>query len=229
MTPQMFLDITFGDCEFASPFSFFMTVALNGRSEKRTTDVSEPSTRPVFKRGSLLLPTDEQFASETLTVNAYVSVPDPTNPSAAPSNRLLGVAQVPLSEIVLEAGATASPRLSQVVAFTRAKGSGTEVDAAQASAELLSVGRATLTLQLKQLTEAEREEIVTADTPMPASVPSLDKELWVVKPFRHRLRLLLHRAEGLPAPTERSIARITLRLLRPNGDVICESCSSNVP
>mmetsp|Transcript_55655 Transcript_55655/g.132687 ORF Transcript_55655/g.132687 Transcript_55655/m.132687 type:complete len:1101 (-) Transcript_55655:15-3317(-) len=231
MTRSIFLDVSFGDCEFANAFAFFMVVALKGRADKRSTDISEPSTRPTFKKASLLLPTDEHFAAETLTVSVYVSVPDPSLGPSHAANRLLGTAEVPLSALKLEQGSSASVRVTQRLVFTRARGM-SEVPGSSTSEaqDALTVGRATLGLQIKMLTESERGEVAVSSAPIPPSVPSLDKELWVVKPFRHRLRMLVHRAEGLPPPSSgRSTARLVLRLLRPNGAVVCESSTADVP
>ncbi|CAE7755468.1 nipblb [Symbiodinium sp. CCMP2456] len=79
------LDIAVGECEFASAFAYFLEVQLQGHAEKRRTETSPPSERPVFANSSLLLTVGADFAEENLQVSAFLNVVDPSASEAAPA------------------------------------------------------------------------------------------------------------------------------------------------
>ncbi|CAE8585620.1 unnamed protein product, partial [Polarella glacialis] len=69
----------------------------------------------------------------------------------------------------------------------------------------------------------------TPRTQLSAGSPSLDKSLWAVRLFEHRLRVLIHHAGDLPVPEAgRATLRVALRLLQQDGKVIHESVSPSL-
>ena len=115
-TSSWVLDITVGECEFASAFAYFLEVQLEGHAEKRCTDVSLPAERPVFASSTLLLSADAEVSSEKLLVSAYLNVIDPSNPDA-PTAKLLGRGLVGLEELKIQENSTASKRLVRNVTW----------------------------------------------------------------------------------------------------------------
>lgn len=220
-----FLDVAVGECEFASAFAYSIVVQLQGQSEARSTDISAPSARPVFSNASMLLPADLDVTDDSLHVSAYATIEDPVAVGAAPTTRLLGDATISLAELQVAEGGTASRRVVRNISFVRAAGT-------EAASKQLTVGRATVAVQVKVLTHSEvAAKGGTLAEPLPASFPSLDKSLWTTTPMQHRLRVLVHRAEMLPAPPSsgRATARIALRLVCADGQVLYESLSTDVP
>lgn len=212
------LDIAVGECEFASAFAYFLEVQLEGHAEKRRTDVSLPTERPVFANGTLLLSVDASVKKEKLKVSAFLNVVDPSNPGS-PSAKLLGIGFLSLEELQVPENATASKRLVRNVSFTRT---------AESEGKELTVGRSTIVMQVKALTNPDTTKSpVTVES---ALAPSLDKSLWQVKPFESRLRLLVHRADALPVleETSQSVFRAALRLLQPGGHVLHEVASRSL-
>lgn len=212
------LDIAVGECEFASAFAYFLEVQLEGHAEKRRTDVSLPTERPVFANGTLLLSVDANVRKEKLKVSAYLNVVDPSNPGS-PSAKLLGIGFLSLEELQVPENATASKRLVRNVSFTRT---------AEIEGKELTVGRSTIVMQVKALTNPDTTKSpVTIES---ALAPSLDKSLWQAKPFESRLRLLVHRADALPVleETSQSVFRAALRLLQPGGHVLHEVASRSL-
>lgn len=212
------LDVAVGECEFASAFAYFLEVQLEGHAEKRRTDVSLPTERPVFANGTLLLSVDASVKKEKLKVSAFLNVVDPSNPGS-PSAKLLGIGFLSLEELQVPENATASKRLVRNVSFTRT---------AESEGKELTVGRSTIVMQVKALTNPDTTKSpVTVES---ALAPSLDKSLWQVKPFESRLRLLVHRADALPVleETSQSVFRAALRLLQPGGHVLHEVASRSL-
>ena len=212
------LDIAVGECEFASAFAYFLEVQLEGHAEKRRTDVSLPTERPVFANGTLLLSVDASVRKERLKVSAFLNVVDPSNPGS-PSAKLLGTGFLSLEELQVPENATASKRLVRNVSFTRT---------AESEGKELTVGRSTIVMQVKALSNPDTTKSpVTVES---ALAPSLDKSLWQAKPFESRLRVLVHRADALPVleETSQSVFRAALRLLQPGGHVLHEVASRNL-
>lgn len=233
---KRFLDLAIGECEFASPFAYFVVVKLRMRGEEHSTDVSAPSERPVFDRSSFMLQCDEAAAQDVLQVSAYVSVPDPVASAAAPTSRLLGDVDIPLEELVVPAGGNVSRRVVRSISFMRdARARFTEA----AGSRPVAVGKATVAMQIKVLSSFEAASTIAAKTaaakvanaPLPSSFPPLDKPLWLPALLQPRLRALVHGASALPAPPEggHATARVTLRLVRSDGQVLHESASSDAP
>jgi len=214
------LDITVGECEFASAFAYFLEVQLEGHEEKRQTDVSLPAERPVFANGTLLLSVGASLKKERLKVSAFLNVVDPSNPGS-PSAKLLGAGLLSLDDLQVPENGTASKRLVRNVSFTRTESEGKE----------LIVGRSTIVIQMKALNpETAKSSLPTAATVESALAPSLDKSLWQAKPFESRLRVLVHRADALPVLEEssQSIFRAAVRLLQPGGHVVHEVASRSL-
>ena len=212
------LDIAVGECEFASAFAYFLEVQLEGHAEKRQTDVSLPTDRPVFANGTLLLSVGANVKKEKLKVSAFLNVVDPSNPGS-PSAKLLGTGFLNLEELQVPENATASKRLVRNVSFTRT---------AESEGKELTVGRSTIVMQVKALSNPEAmSPVATVES---ALAPSLDKSLWQVKPFESRLRVLVHRADALPVLEESSgsVFRAALRLLQPGGHVVHEVASRSL-
>ncbi|CAE7704278.1 nipblb [Symbiodinium necroappetens] len=97
------LDIAVGECEFASAFAYFLEVQLQGHAEKRRTETSPPSERPVFANSSLLLTVGADFAEENLQVSAFLNVVDHSASEPAPAAKLLGTGVLPLQELKVPA------------------------------------------------------------------------------------------------------------------------------
>ena len=214
------LDITVGECEFASAFAYFLEVQLEGHDEKRQTDVSLPAERPVFANGTLLLSVGASLKKERLKVSAFLNVVDPSNPGS-PSAKLLGAGLLSLDDLQVPENGTASKRLVRNVSFTRTESEGKE----------LIVGRSTIVIQMKALNpETAKSSLPTMATVESALAPSLDKSLWQAKPFESRLRVLVHRADALPVLEEssQSIFRAAVRLLQPGGHVVHEVASRSL-
>eukprot|EP00929_Paragymnodinium_shiwhaense_P088267 TRINITY_DN48556_c0_g1_i1.p1 TRINITY_DN48556_c0_g1~~TRINITY_DN48556_c0_g1_i1.p1 ORF type:complete len:1103 (-),score=317.49 TRINITY_DN48556_c0_g1_i1:83-3391(-) len=248
-----FLDVTIGECEFANAFAYSIAVNFDGDAQRHTTDVAAPSERPTFKRASFLLTAgmDVKAKGESegrstevhsvLKLSAFVHVRDPTVTSGPESEavvRMLGEAKLPLGDLLsVPDGIMASRRVVRSVNFLRtAAGS-----VADLAAKPLTVGRATVVLQLKLLAPSEAAASSTqkaaaafgaTEAPLPPSCPSLDTSLWVARPLQRCFRVLLHRAEGLPPPpaegSGRATARAVLRLMRQDGQVLYESGTSDV-
>ena len=94
----------------------------------------------------------------------------------------------------------------------------------------LTVGRSTIILQAKALNPEEAKSILKPHTIESALAPSLNKSLWQARPFEHRLRVLVHRADALPVLEESSngVFRVAARLLQPGGHVMHETASRNL-
>jgi len=235
-----FLDVAIGECEFANPFAYFVVVQLRAGTGKRSSDVSPISARPVFNNASFLLSSDEHVAEDVLCISVFANIVDPSAIAAPPVPRLVGEAQLSLSELEVPEGGTASRRVVRSVNFLRDKSGGSAQqppDAANRPAAFI-VGRATVAMQVKVLTPSEAEDGLRAGfelaaepvAPLPAACPSLDRSLWLASPFQHRLRALVHRASGVPSPSEgnRATVRVALRLVRDDGQVLHESISTDV-
>eukprot|EP00928_Gymnodinium_smaydae_P030459 TRINITY_DN22650_c0_g1_i2.p1 TRINITY_DN22650_c0_g1~~TRINITY_DN22650_c0_g1_i2.p1 ORF type:complete len:1049 (-),score=304.06 TRINITY_DN22650_c0_g1_i2:54-3200(-) len=252
-----FLDVAVGECEFASAFAYFVVLQVGEGGKRWSTDVSPPSDRPIFGTSSFLLPLDAPASeSEALVASVYISVADPISIGAPPVVRLLGEARVPLTELQLPdapsaSAAARSKRCVRSVEFLRAAAANAAAAGRPAGGgpvasggSQLVVGRATLVMQVKALSAGEAATAATsaaaAAAPLPASFPSLDRSLWLARPFQHRLRVLLHSVEGVPAPAapapdvdatgaSRTLLRFALRLSRRDGQVLQESSSGDVP
>ncbi|CAJ1460770.1 unnamed protein product [Effrenium voratum] len=219
------LDVAVGECEFASAFAYFLEIQLDGHAEKRCTDVSQPSERPVFANSTLLLSVDNDLMSEKLKVSAFLNVVDPSAPDAAPTAKLLGSGILNLEELKVQESSTTSKRLVRNVSFTR-----TTSDASEG--RQLVVGRATIVMQVKSLSleDASAMELAKPHTVASALAPSLDKSLWQARPFESRLRVLVHRADALPVLEGSSHAsmRVAVRLLQSGGHVMHEMASRSL-
>ena len=217
ITTSWVLDITVGECEFASTFAYFLEVQLEGHAEKRRTDVSLPAERPVFASSTLLLSADGDLVKEKLRVSAFLNVIDPSNPDA-PTAKLLGSGLVSLEELKILENGTGSKRLVRNVSFTRSSEN-----------KELTVGRSTLVMQVKALNPEEAKSL-KPHTIESALAPSLDRSLWQARPFESRLRVLVHRADALPILAESShcVFRVAVRLLQPGGHVMHETASRSL-
>jgi len=221
------LDIAVGECEFASAFAYFLEVQLQGHAEKRRTETSPPSERPVFANSSLLLTVGADFAEENLQVSAFLNVVDPSASEPAPAAKLLGTGVLPLQELKVTEHATTSKRLARKVNFVRAPEGG--------EGKPLVVGVVNIVMQVKALSSAPApaaaSRLDAAHTVASAVAPSLDKSLWQTRPFESRLHILVHRADALPVPeaSAKAVVRVAARLLQPGGHVLQELASRNLP
>lgn len=231
-----FLDVAIGECAFAQAFAYFAVVKLRSRGEEQSTDVALPSLRPVFARSSFLLGCDEAPAADTLQVSVYVQVADPVAIAAAPTTKFLGDVELPLTELDVAGSDDDGPRVVRKITFERSLGTGTTQFAV---GRKLAVGQATVTMQVKHLSSLEfaasSKTLTSAATAPNAPLPSedlpVDRPVWLATPFQPRLRVLVHAAASLPAPPESGHAtvRVTLRLVRPDGQVLHECASTDVP
>lgn len=221
------LDIAVGECEFASAFAYFLEVQLQGHAEKRRTETSPPSERPVFANSSLLLTVGADFAEENLQVSAFLNMVDHSASEPAPAAKLLGTGVLPLQELKITEHATTSKRLARKVNFVRAPEGG--------EGKPLVVGVVNIVMQVKALSSAPEPAAATgldkAHTVASAVAPSLDKSLWQTRLFESRLHILVHRADALPVPdaSAKAVVRVAARLLQPGGHVLQELASRNLP
>jgi len=198
---ESLVDIEISSCEFAKPFPYFITVQL-GSGDKRRTDISAPSDRPVFANSKFLLP-------DTQAKDVYVSAYCVVNPGGQGegSARELGSAVISIDGNSIE----------RSINFVRKSGDKT-----------VTVGRATVTVAYR----LRGNDAYTPPVPIIQQQPSndgLDKSLWMAYRFQCRLRVMLHHASAVPATFGKAEASVVVRLLRFDGSIAYESCSMDVP
>ena len=189
------LNVVLETAEFAKEFHYFITVHLDGESEKRRTDISERLSNPLFLAKSffLPLPNNRIDLNMRLIFQVYVVTVREGEPKEKGQARLLG-------DSVLELGPLA-PVLTDI------RGAGTRQHlkfVREHEGQIVTVGRYLVTLRLVPIQNMPIESMGEVDIfhPLPAVDP-FQEFLWRVRvDFRSAFDVPLNSMSttGLPSP-----------------------------
>lgn len=189
------LNVVLDTAEFAKEFHYFITVHLDGESEKRRTDISERLCNPLFLAKSFFLPLPNSRVdlNMRLIFQVYVVTVRDGEPKEKGQARLLG-------DSILELGPLAP-------ALTDVRGAGTRQHlkfTREHEGQIVTVGRFLITLKLvpTQNEPIESQGLVDIFHPLPVVNP-FTEFLWRVRvDFRaaYDVPLNIMSTTGLPSP-----------------------------
>lgn len=179
-----FLDISFEKCQFAKPFSYFISLELGG-SEVARTELSHCSQFPTFARPNFLVPLPD--GADRLHVRAFVVQNG--------STKKLGEAQVSLADLLGEG----FPCVFKSVDFKRkvARTASWSPKSMPSQDDSTIVGRCELRLEKKVVGSGGVLSPGLAQGDDLEDEPGLEGALWLADPFQHRLRVLVHCAKDI--------------------------------
>jgi hypothetical protein len=181
------LEIIIDNAEFAKEFNYFITIQLDGNSEKRRTDVSDPSKAPTFKNNKFYLPLDyyDLVINQRLHFGAFVVIdrPEQIEKEGTGQAKLLGENILELASLTDKLTNLNEAPIKQRLDVLRRQNDNNAI-----------VGRLNITLKLlaEAIISDDRFQQVSNDH------VSLIPELDATKDFTWRLRVDVRSAINLP-------------------------------
>jgi hypothetical protein len=178
------LEVAIEGAEFAKEFNYFITIQMDGDSEKRRTDVSEPSRNPTFSNSKFYIPLEayDLVIRQRIHFGAFI-VLDRAEDVGEGSAKLLGETILDLSTLTERLTNLNNMAIKQKVDVVRRQGDNNAV-----------VGRLNLSLKLLADTIIPDDGFKQVVNDHASLLPEFD----VTENFKWRLRTEIRSAINLP-------------------------------